>query len=144
MEHPDDAVGVPDSTYVVRRIHPNQYVPDSAGGLRASRSAFRDDEMSVGLTVILDEMHQPVERAVEGYEIHGLVRFPVSWIRHVLKLGTVRSPTTAEPWHGDVHGKKTKAIQGEFVKNATDWVKEPKVVEHQDRRPPDAPTRSDE
>jgi hypothetical protein len=124
----DDPVGVPDDSYILRRISPLWYVLDEGTGeYRVSSAAFCDlgDAMSVGLTVVLDEIgRQPID-VVDGFSGYGLLRFNVSWVRADLALGVVRSPTDDEPWHGDVHGRKTDSIRRRFARNGTDWVRRP-------------------
>lgn len=80
--------------------------------------------MSVGLTKVLDDLGLTPEATIEKFDGYGLLRFSVVLVRE-MKLGVTASPTTDEPWHGDVHGKKTKAIERQFVAASTDWVRTP-------------------
>jgi hypothetical protein len=123
----DDPVEVPDDSFILRRVSPLWYIEDRRAGRRVSSAAFSDsgDAMSVGLTVVLDELGLDHSRAVDGFDRYGLLRFPVSWVRSELKLGVVRSPTDDEPWHGDVYGAKTDSVRKRFARNGTDWVRRP-------------------
>lgn len=76
--------------------------------------------MSVGLGVFLGP--NP-EQMLENHPAFGLVKLPVHFIRS-LGLGVVSSPTEAEPWHGDVFGKKTKSIKAK-LSGASVWVVKP-------------------
>lgn len=122
----DDPAGVPDSSFVLRRITPEWYVPDGQGGHKASSQAFQDlhGAMSVGLSVVLDEMELPHSTPVEAFPGYGLLRFSAAFIRE-LQQGIVRSASEAEPWHGDVHGKKTGSVRNRLSKAGTDWVRRP-------------------
>lgn len=117
---------VPSSSYVLRRISPDWIVDDGQGGERVSSAAFQDKGrgMSVALSVTLDELGLPYAAAVESFEGYGLLQYEVAWIRS-MKLEVERSPTEAEPWHGDVTGTKTGSVRKAFSANATHWVRKP-------------------
>jgi hypothetical protein len=123
---PDDPETVPSGSYLYRRIHPDWYV--SVGeDFRVSSQAFQDKEgsMSVALGVILDERGLKPEDVLEAFENYGLLRFSVAFIRS-LHLGVIHSPTPAEPWHGEVYGKKTGGVRNKLVANGQ-WVRRPTI-----------------
>ena len=101
-------------------------VDDGNGGLRPSSQAFQDlgKGMSVGLTCVLDELGEGPLRVVEDFPGYGLIRYGVGWVKS-LSLTVERSPTEAEPWHGDVVGKKTGSVRTKFANNSSDRVRWP-------------------
>ncbi len=90
---------------------------DGAGGRRVSSAAFSDKEgsLSVALSVLLERHNKEPKDVVARFPGYGLYELNAGFIRS-LGLGIVPDPTDEEPWHGAVHGKKTKAIK---VKLAT-------------------------
>ena len=82
--------------------------------------------MSVALGVILDQRGFEPDDVLKEFENYGLLRFSVAFIRS-LHLGVIHKPTPAEPWHGEVYGKKTGGIRNKLVANGQ-WVQRPTVT----------------
>jgi len=109
-----------------RRINPAWYVDDGEGH-RVTSQAFQDlgGSMSVALGVVLIELGLEPETVVETHEGFGLMSLSVNFVRS-LGLGVVREPTEAEPWHGAVHGTKSRSIRLKLAQHAQ-WVRLPRV-----------------
>jgi hypothetical protein len=108
-----------------RRINPAWYVDDDEGR-RVTSQAFQDlgGSMSVALGVVLRELGLEPEIVVESYEGFGLMSLSVGFVRS-LSLGVVREPTEVEPWHGAVHGTKSRSIRSKLAQHGQ-WVRLPR------------------
>lgn len=112
----DDPVGVPNGSYVYRRIVPEWWIPDGNGGRRLTSAAFIDlrGYVSIGIGKVLEEQGLGPEAAIADHEGYGLARLEVSWIRDSINLGITKEPTDREPWHGAIWGNKTKSIKSQL------------------------------
>ena len=85
--------------------------------------------MSVALEVVLSELDLPPEQVLDGFPGYGLLRLSAGTLREQFGFGVVRDETAEEPWHGGVHGKKTKGKRRGLAALDVDWVVAPPVSE---------------
>ena len=116
---PDDQT-IQDNVKLWRRIHPTHVVPDGSGGKRVSSAAFTNSWDGSYMSVVIDEKGVTAERVLGPNIDHGLVTFTAATAR-ALNQRIIRKPEGHEPLHGEVCGKKSKAIQNQFVK-LCQWV----------------------
>jgi hypothetical protein len=107
---------------LLRRIHPNQVVPDKNGGFRPSSAAFTDRELSVDLASKLDELDRTQQSCLDGYDGYGLVSFTAGTARANQQL-VCRDPLPDNPAHGIVYGDKPTRVKKQLVQGST-WIVE--------------------
>lgn len=116
-----DDGSIPDDAGLLRRIRPDQVVPDeNLGGLRPSSAAFKDLEMSVDAEPILVANGQDWRFTLQGYAGYSLARF-VAHKPRSLGLPVIHKPQDKNPAHTEVHGKKTRSNAREIA-DSSQWV----------------------
>jgi hypothetical protein len=120
-QEPEIRTELPADSRAFRRIAPAWYVTDGSGYRRVSSQAFQDKDgaVSVGLECIMAELRLPPDRCLQGHAGYGLTGLGLGFIGG-LGLETRHEPTTAEAWHGGIHGKKTGGIRSKLAKAATE------------------------
>jgi hypothetical protein len=106
---------------LLRRIHPQQLVPDerNAGKRRVSSGAFRDEELSIVIeSTLLKSGRQPID-LLQAYERYSLVAITAAKARSH-DQSVARDPIPDEPAHGVVFGRKKKCA-GSLADSAS-WV----------------------
>ena len=119
---------ISDSEGLWRRIHPIWAVPDKTlGKVRVSSAAFDDSADGSPLSVLIErlvkESGRTVDDVMDSYDGYFLASINSGDARQ-LGLGIEHTPTTEEPAHGSVHGKKTKSVKSKLAKRAQ-WVVAP-------------------
>jgi hypothetical protein len=95
---------------LLRRIHPEQVVPDkNTQRPRLSSAAFKDDELSVDAEPLLAQAGLDWHFSLRGYLGYSLVRFRAGAARQE-RLRVVHKPERCNPAHTEVIGKKTQGI----------------------------------
>jgi hypothetical protein len=135
-EFVDDPDGIPDEAILYRRVD-----WDKIGGIaravsgvepslngncfsdypesEAGNLGFPGPCMSVGVSMVLDQLELPVGRLLQGFEGYGLASMRAGDLR-VLKRadgtpcphGVMLAPTDSEPWHGIVFDETTRPRKG--------------------------------
>ncbi len=75
--------------------------------------------ISVGLECILVAMRLPFDVMVASHPSYGLAAVRIRMVREDLGLEVSHDPTEAEPWHGGIHGKITRACRNKLAVAAT-------------------------
>ncbi|MCH8844244.1 MAG: hypothetical protein IID61_14890 [SAR324 cluster bacterium] len=117
---------IDDASEVWRRIPPNHFYYDEDLRLvRPQSSAFCNHPDSSPMSVVLVEKGRNIDRAkvLEGHGGYGLVSFSVGFARS-LGQGVTREPTSHEPDHAHVVGKKTTSIKRKLAKKSK-WIVPP-------------------
>jgi hypothetical protein len=121
MPSDDDDGSIGDDAGLLRRIHPDQVVPDqNRGGRRPSSAAFKPPELSVDAEPVLAEDGLDWTFSLDGYEGWSLVRFLAGSARQQ-GLPVVHDPCPDNRAHTLVRGKKTQGIAN-FLVRESDWV----------------------
>lgn len=126
-----DDPNIPDDAELWRRVPPYLCVPDgNSGRIRPSSAAFSDSSdgtpMSVDLAKIVLANGGDPTTTLAGYPGCFLVSLTAGQVRDPLKgkQGVQLSPTSANPAHTYVFGKKTHAIKSYLARSAQ-WIVEP-------------------
>lgn len=116
---------MPSESFLYRRISPQWYCRDSAGGWRVTTAAFQDlrGSLSVAIGVVLERHNRRPEDVIAKFPGYGLYRLTAGFVRS-LGLGVVLDPTDEEQWHGSIYGKKTGSIKARLAVNG-EWVVRP-------------------
>jgi hypothetical protein len=116
-----DDGAIPDDAALLRRIHPEQVVPDKDGTMRPSSAAFKDPNLSVDVEFLLEENGLNWEFSLTGFPDHSLVKFLAGAAR-AKQLAVVHSPIEGvNPGHAEVVDKKTGSI-ADHLKASSGWV----------------------
>jgi hypothetical protein len=116
-----DDRSIADDACLLRRIRPEQVVPDkNLGNRRPSSAAFKDPEMSVDAEPILNTNGLDWRSTLKGYQGYSLVNVKASYAR-AKALAVVHKPLIDNPAHTEVIGRKTQGIANHLRANAT-WV----------------------
>jgi hypothetical protein len=116
-----DDGSIPDSSGLLRRIHPQQVIDDAnTGKKRPSSAAFKDPDLSVDSEFILEQDGLDWHFSLKDHSAHSLVRFPASAARNNL-LHVVHDPTLDNRAHTVVVGKKSPGVAN-MLRNASNWV----------------------
>jgi hypothetical protein len=118
----DPASPVQGDTPLYRRINPAPHLvwDENLECWRISTGAFRDPEMSVGIGDVLEDLQRAPDTLLDGYTGQYLVGFPAQTATDC-QLSVVRDPTTPEPAHGLVRGKKPQSIRRALAR-ACEWI----------------------
>lgn len=119
-EQSSETADLADEAGLLRRIHPDQVVPNSDGSYRPSSAAFKDPEMSVDAEPVLQSSGLDWHFSLEGYERYSLVRFEAGAARE-RGLEVVAKPSPENIAHTEVLGKKTSSISN-HLKDSSKWV----------------------
>lgn len=125
----DDAT-ISDDAQLWRRIPPNHILPDkNRGGLRISSAAFDNHHNGTPMSVVLGDDVVASGRDPSSI-IAGHVGFCLASVTaglaRSLNQGIARHPLPEEPAHGEVFGKKTRAVRKQFSREAV-WIVGPKA-----------------
>lgn len=131
---PTDDPSIADETKLHRGIATQHVIPDqNHDRLRISSAAFNHGETSVLLGDALAASGRSPSEALEGMRQEFLASLRAWFVREHGQI-VVRSPLETEVAHGDVIGRKTKAISRAFARTAA-WEVPPSV----DFEPPSGP-----
>lgn len=117
---------VPDETALYRRINPEapQLVWDENRGCqRISTGAFGDPDLSVAIGDTLEALGRDPATVLDGYTGQYLVSFAAVTATNN-GLAVLRDPTSAEPAHGVVSGKKRMPVRRALAASCV-WVVRP-------------------
>jgi hypothetical protein len=119
----DGSIG--DGAALLRRIHPEQVVPDSndAGRMRPSSAAFKDPNLSVDAEPLLSAAGLNWQFSLRNHPNYYLVRFLAGFARRQ-RLAVVHKPEADNPAHTEVIGKKTQGIAN-ALRDASTWAVAP-------------------
>jgi hypothetical protein len=116
-----DVRAIDDDAGLLRRIHPEQIVPDkNRGGRRLSSAAFRDPEMSVDAEPILHENGLDWKFSLREHQGYSLVRFLAREARSQ-GLSVDHEPVEGNPTHTEVKGRKSTSVIKHLIA-VSDWV----------------------
>lgn len=120
MSDVDDG-SIADGWTLLRRIHPDQIVPDKrTGELRVSSAAFRDPEMSVDVEELLKKVSLDWHFSLKDHAGYSLMKFLAAVPRsHGLRV--IHSPLSGNSAHAEVKGQKSTSI-ARALSNAAEWV----------------------
>jgi hypothetical protein len=120
MSGVDDG-SIDDQWSLLRRISPEQIVPDqNAGGVRISSAAFTDPAMSVDVEELLVAGGRDWRFSLLGYASYSLVKFAAVVARQH-NQAVVHAPLSSNDAHAEVIGTKTRSIARALSKAAS-WV----------------------
>jgi len=109
MSGVDDG-SIADDWILLRRVHPDQIVPDKkTGELRVSSGAFRDLNMSVDVEEILKKNGENYMFSLAAYPLHSLVRL-LAAIPRKYGQAVVASPLPENPAHAEIKGAKSGSV----------------------------------
>jgi hypothetical protein len=107
---------VPEETKLYRRVHPTQlHWDDNDGCLRPTSSAFKGEEMSIGLGDVLEDEQRDIESLASDKPTHSLVSLTAGYVEGEEDQQVRRTPLQEEPAHGDVCGEKTQGRRKRFA-----------------------------
>lgn len=122
-----DDGSIPDDSYLLRRIHPEQVVDDeNAGGKRVSSAAFNDFDLSVDSEHLLEANSLDWNFSLRDHPGYSLVKFLAREAR-AQSLEVIPDPISNHstfkdnPYHCIVKGRKTRPINGK-LRAASSWV----------------------
>jgi hypothetical protein len=125
---PDDRQKIPDSSGLLRRVHPDHIVPDgNTGRRRLSSGAFNDPRMSVDVEPMLVAKGLDWQFSVAGHSDYSLVRLNAGLVRSHNQI-VEHTPMPANDCHAEVVGKKTGAVRNAFRATA-EWVRKPADID---------------
>lgn len=120
MSDVDDG-SIEDDWTLLRRIHPEQIVPDKrTGELRVSSAAFRDPEMSVDVEELLKKANLDWRFSLKDHAGYSLMKFAAA-VPRSHDLAVVHSPLPDNDAHAEVRGQKSASIARALGK-AAEWV----------------------
>jgi hypothetical protein len=121
LDKREDDRTILDEERLLRRIHPQQLVPDENNGkFRVSSAAFRDRELSVVIESALRVTDRSPADTVARHPSHSLVAIRAGLARQKAQR-VFRGPDPDEPAHGLVCGNKNSKCASEFARSA-EWV----------------------
>lgn len=113
---------ISDEAWLLRRIHPEQVVPDRNKSChRPSSGAFKDPKLSVDAEPILHSQGLDWTFSVLNYPAHSLVRFTAKAARE-LQLPVIPDPLPDNKSHTLVLGKKTPG-KANKLRDSSSWVR---------------------
>jgi hypothetical protein len=118
-DHFDDP-NIPDVERLFRRIHLVHIVLGDGGKSEVSSAAFRDTELSVNLESVMQRAGREPKDALKSNSRDLLMSITASVCRQNDQL-VGPDPTSDEPAHGYVFGKKSKRIQ-RALRDAAEWI----------------------
>ena len=119
-----DDLTIPDEADLWRRIHPSHIVFDeNVGQSRPSSAAFDDSSDGTPMSVLLGQEAGPPENALVDYQGYALASFTVGLAR-ACGQGIARDPTSDQPAHVLVFGRKTKSVKRRLTEGSQ-WVIRP-------------------
>src|SRR4051794_34269949 len=84
---------------LLRRIRPDQIVPDgNSGGVRVSSAAFKDPKMSVDVQELLAAAGKTWSFSVESFPLHSLMSL-IAFVPRSLQQAVVHLPLADNPAH---------------------------------------------
>lgn len=114
----DDHPSVQDVTDLYRRVHPTQIVWDENDCcLRPTTAVFRDIEMSVHISDVLETEGRTPASVLETRPHHQLIAVTTGFARSQEQVVT-RNPLSDDSSHGNVVGMKPKSRRRQFVRHA--------------------------
>jgi hypothetical protein len=115
---------IADDCGLLRRVHPDQVVPDkNLGGRRLSSGPFRDPNMSVDAECLLRDDGLDWTFSLRQHPQFFLVRLTASTVRAHAQL-VDHSPIPNNPYHATVAGRKPQSVCDAF-RTSAEWVKKP-------------------
>lgn len=111
--HPLDDATIPDSAELLRRIHPNWWVPDKrTGERRLSTAAFDNSTNGTGTSVVISA-DSSAEAVLQGYTGYGLASPAALPRQH--GQGVRRVPDDRVPGHAQIEGEKPRSVKQALV-----------------------------
>jgi hypothetical protein len=124
---PADNSDIADDCGLLRRVTPNQIVPDdNVGGRRLSSGAFRDRALSVDAECLLNADGLDWQFSLRDHPDFFLVRIKAGLARQHQQTVQHRKVPDND-YHAEVSGRKSDPICNELRK-AAEWVKKPNGV----------------
>ncbi len=121
---PDDKDKIPDTSTLLRRVHPNHVVPDkNTGKRRLSSGAFKDPEMSADVETMLLADGLDWNFSLKDHPEYWLVRLAAGLARQHGQIIEHR-PEADNPYHAEILGPKGAKVRDAFRDNC-EWVKAP-------------------
>jgi hypothetical protein len=127
---PADPKKIPDECFLLRRITPNQVVPDKNlgnGRRRLSSGAFRDRNLSTDAECLLHEARHDWTFTLKQYPNFYLVRFSAGLARNH-RQAVEHKPLENNEFHAEVIGSKSNPVCN-ALRDAAEWVKKPDDVD---------------
>jgi hypothetical protein len=124
---PAEIKEIPDDSGLLRRVTPNQIVPDkNLGKRRLSSGAFRDRQLSVDAECLLNAAGLDWTFSLRDHPNFFLVRLTAGFARgHKQQVN--HSPQADNDYHAEVVGPKSESIC-RALRDGADWVKKPSDV----------------
>jgi hypothetical protein len=120
MSQVDDG-SIADDWWLLRRIHPEQIVPDKmTGHPRVSSAAFRDAALSVDVEELLEKEGFDWRFSVKDHPAHSLAKIQALHPRS-LQQAVVSSPLPDNAAHAEVRGHKSGSVS-RALSQACLWV----------------------
>lgn len=122
VEDQKDDGSISDDAGLLRRIHPQQVVPDeNRGGFRPSSAAFKDSHMSTDVEPMLIERGEDWNFSIREFPGHSLVRL-IAAIARGQNQAVIHCPIAGvNEAHAEVRGKKTQSVSRQLGL-AAEWV----------------------
>jgi hypothetical protein len=112
---------IPNSSGLLRRVHPQQVVDDANTGKRRPSSAvFKDEDLSVDAECILEKDGLGWRFSLKEHSGYSLVRFRAQEARSNF-LPVVHDPVEGNRAHTVVGGKKSQGVANR-LRDASEWV----------------------
>lgn len=107
-----------------RRIPTTWIDWDEQGNATISSAAFKDEELSITLELVMERDQRAPQDAVRNFPRYGLAAITAGHARS-LNQAVARDPEPDEPAHGVVYGQKKRGGIGGKLRDGAEWVVRP-------------------